>query len=136
MIISIPCSFGELIDKITILEIKQKRLHQEEDLQRVGLELHQLIVTLNEQLPSLDSTDWLDPLRTQLFAINSRLWDLEETVRWHEQQQSFGLDFIESARAIYAGNDQRAQLKRELNMRSGSTLVEVKSHRNRSQSEK
>jgi hypothetical protein len=128
MIVSIPCSFGELIDKLTILEIKRERIQASEARQLIELEWHQLNASLNELLPLLKDSGWLAPLRQQLLTTNMRLWDLEETVRRLEKHQDFGSAFVTSARAIYAGNDERARIKRAINTQSGSTLVEVKSH--------
>jgi hypothetical protein len=128
MMVSIPCSFGELIDKLTILEIKRERIQNEDAQRHVEREWAELNAALHTAMSLLHTTPWLGDLRTQLLSTNTSLWDLEERVRWAERQQEFGPDFVACARAIYAGNDERARIKREINRLSGSTLVEVKSH--------
>ena len=120
MLISIPVSLGELIDKITILEIKARHVHGDA-LVHVEKEL-----SLLQQ--SLEATEIaLDPaLKAELLEVNSQLWQIEDSIRDQERQGCFERTFIELARAVYRTNDRRAEIKRRMNERYGSTLVEQK----------
>ena len=122
MLISIPVSLGELVDKITILRIKTRHL-QGPALAHVQQELQLL-----EQ--ALDATGVpLDPaLEAQLLEVNGALWEIEDAIRDQERQRCFEQPFIDLARAVYRTNDRRAALKREINERYGSTLIEQKSY--------
>lgn len=117
-----PISLGELIDKITILEIKSRHL------QGVALEnVHTELQALNATLEDLDLS--VDPLLiAQLQAVNSELWKIEDAIRDHERQQQFGDTFIQLARSVYKQNDQRAALKKQINTSYGSSFVEEKSY--------
>jgi tetratricopeptide (TPR) repeat protein len=117
-----PISIGELIDKITILEIKTQHLDGAK-LANVHKELH----ALEDILHNLAIT--IDPdLVQRLKAVNLRLWDIEEAIRQQEHRQDFGETFIQLARSVYRENDERAAIKREINTRYGSALVEEKSY--------
>ena len=119
----IPISVGELIDKITILKIKQSKASDTEKLANVNRELNELDSTWNKnKAPDLDISD----LISQLTSVNEKLWDIEDQIRAKEADNSFDQEFIELARSVYKQNDLRAALKKEINMRSGSTLVEEK----------
>jgi Family of unknown function (DUF6165) len=121
----IPVSIGELYDKISILEIKAERIHDKEKLKNIELEL----VLLNDvarSLPQLDS--FLSQLNGQLKAVNGTLWDCEESIRDYERRGAYGQEFVATARAIHRNNDRRAEIKRQINLRSGSSLVEEKSY--------
>ena len=119
----VPISVGELIDKITILKIKQSKASDTEKLANVNRELNELDSTWNKnKAPDLDISD----LISQLTSVNEKLWDIEDQIRAKEADNSFDQEFIELARSVYKQNDLRAALKKEINMRSGSTLVEEK----------
>jgi tetratricopeptide (TPR) repeat protein len=116
---------AELIDKITILEIKRGRLSDPEKLKHVWLELGSLLVA---RARSLRSSGELDALTAKLKDVNERLWEIEDAIRICEQQKDFGARFIELARSVYQENDQRAAIKRTINDLLGSPLVEEKSY--------
>lgn len=127
-----PIAVGELIDKITILRLKQARLKSPEALENVRKELGALDHTL-KQLQASDlfgalSEPEMGHLTEELQAINTRLWDVEDALRCHEAEQRFDRDFIELARSVYQLNDQRAAIKRAINRCCGSPLIEEKSY--------
>jgi Tfp pilus assembly protein PilF len=117
-----PISLGELIDKITILQIKTQHL-QGTALENVKKELEALEITLSNLQPDIDHK-----LIQRLKEINQDLWKIEDKIRDQERQQSFGATFIELARSVYQQNDRRAAIKREINTTCGSTFVEEKSY--------
>jgi hypothetical protein len=121
----VPVAFGELIDKITILEIKAERIGDSAKAINVRHELH----LLNAALAGCDIPDDIHrQLRDDLKRINCMLWDLEDRIRRFEQQSEFGADFISTARAIYKANDHRAFIKRRINDLAGSEIIEEKSY--------
>lgn len=124
--IRVPVSFGELIDKITILEIKSERIEDPGKLANVRRELE---VLSGEWGACPASATDIAALRTELKTVNERLWAIEDDIRDKEAAQDFGAGFVALARAVYHENDQRARLKREINTALGSTLVEEKSYR-------
>lgn len=126
-LIQTPVSFGELIDKITILEIKSRRITDEAKLANVRNELDLLNATWANHAAS--QTDIADE-RARLLAVNELLWDIEDKIRLKERAQAFDQEFIELARAVYFRNDERAAFKREINLKLGSQLVEEKSYQN------
>ncbi len=118
-----PISVGELIDKITILKIKQKKASDKQKLENINRELKELVTTWEkEKNPDLDISD----LFRRLTEVNEALWDIEDNIRAKEAENTFDQEFIELARSVYKQNDLRADLKKEINLRSGSTLVEEK----------
>ena len=121
----VPTSVGELLDKISILKIKQEKISDAEKLANINRELTELetIWTASSDA-SIDLTD----LCAQLKQVNSALWDIEDKIRDKESSGSFDQEFIELARSVYKQNDLRAALKKEINLRSGSELVEEKSY--------
>jgi len=123
--LSIPISFGELIDKITILEIKSERIADAGKLANVRAELGLLDTTWAAH-PSARVD--IQPERARLKAVNEILWDIEDRIRLKEKAQAFDAEFIELARAVYFRNDERAAVKREINLKLGSSLVEEKSY--------
>jgi predicted Ser/Thr protein kinase len=124
-LIQTPVSYGELIDKITILEIKSRRITDEAKLANVRNELDMLNATwANDKASQTDITGE----RAQLFAVNELLWDIEDHIRLKERAQEFDQEFIELARAVYFRNDERAAFKRNINLKLGSQLVEEKSY--------
>jgi hypothetical protein len=124
-LIQTPVSYGELIDKITILEIKSRRIADEAKLANVRNELDLLNATWANDAAS--QTDISDE-RARLLAVNELLWDIEDKIRLKERAQAFDQEFIELARAVYFRNDERAAFKREINLKLGSQLVEEKSY--------
>ena len=125
MSIKIDISFGELLDKITILEIKSERISDPNKVANVEKEL--------SVLSQAWSTAGIDVAlvteeRKFLKAINEALWDIEDEIREQEAEQSFGAEFVSLARRVYKTNDERARVKREVNQKLGSALVEEKSY--------
>ncbi|HMM45095.1 MAG TPA: DUF6165 family protein [Candidatus Macondimonas sp.] len=125
--IQIPVSYGELIDKITILEIKQARITDPGKRRNVSHELT-LLQAAWEASAAAQGVVAIDDLRVALKAVNEALWDIEDDIRDKERAQAFDAGFIKLARAVYHQNDRRAALKREINLRLGSALVEEKSY--------
>ncbi len=124
-LIQTPVSCGELIDKITILEIKSRRITDDAKLANVRNELDLLNATWgNSSVAQVDIADE----RMRLLAVNELLWDIEDRIRLKERAQAFDQEFIELARAVYFRNDERAAFKREINLKLGSELVEEKSY--------
>jgi len=118
-------SAGELIDKITILEIKKIKIKNDEKLKEVEKELLSLNDTLKKTIPNMSKIQTLiDKLKT----INLKLWDIENGKRLAEKKDDFGGKFIELARNVYKVNDERSKLKLEINNILGSNIKEVKSH--------
>ena len=123
MIIHAPISIGELIDKITILELKLEFLSDTKKLANVNTELTYLNKILNE-LTITDITVERDTLK----LVNRRLWHIENYKRECEKNQTFDNKFIDAARQVYLKNDLRAEIKRKINIMVGSTIVEEKSY--------
>jgi len=123
--ISVPVSYGELIDKITILEIKSERIGDSAKLANVRIELD----LLNETWRA-DPAARIDIAteRAQLRGVNEALWDIEDRIRLKEKARAFDDEFVELARSVYIRNDERAAIKRVINQKLGSTLVEEKSY--------
>ena len=124
-LISVPVSHGELIDKITILEIKAARIRDAAKLANVRAELDLLNATWAGD--SASRTD-IATERAGLKAVNEALWDIEDRIRLKEKAQAFDAEFIELARSVYFRNDARAAIKRQINLKLGSQLVEEKSY--------
>jgi hypothetical protein len=124
--IRVPVSFGELIDKITILEIKSERIEDAAKLANVRRELDALNAVWTAS--PVAGTD-IAALRADLKAVNERLWAIEDDIRMKEAAQAFDAGFIQLARSVYFENDERARLKREINTALGSSLVEEKSYK-------
>ena len=123
--ILVPVSFGELLDKIAILEIKRDRMSDPVKVANVRRELETLEATWR-QAPA--SRQDVAELRAGLRRVNEELWDIEDAIRIREQRREFDAEFIRLARAVYFTNDERARLKRELNTRLGSAYVEEKQY--------
>ena len=123
--ISVPVSPGELIDKLTILEIKSERMSDAKKVANVKLELKLLSDTwAQSDYAKIDiSKEW-----SELKRINAELWDIEDKIRDEERHQRFGEEFIRLARAVYFINDDRAAVKRQINDKLGSKIVEEKSY--------
>lgn len=125
MDIHVPISAGELVDKITILEIKASRIIDKEKRGHVVRELDALLVVRDAAIPPSAE---IDTLTTALRKINEQLWDIEDEIRVCEAAQDFGARFVQLARDVYFTNDERAKLKKELNLLTGSRFVEQKSY--------
>jgi hypothetical protein len=120
-----PISYGELIDKITILEIKSVHIHDATKLANVRAELDLLNKTWAAHPAS--ATD-ISAERARLKAVNEALWKIEDDIRLKEKAQAFDAEFIELARSVYFQNDKRAAVKKAINVKLGSKLVEEKSY--------
>lgn len=123
--ILVPVSFGELLDKIAILQIKSERMTDPAKLANV-----------RRELAALEQTWMAHPaaghdivrLRAELKAVNERLWEIEDDIRVKEKRQEFDERFVELARSVYFQNDERARIKKEINLALGSAYVEEKSY--------
>jgi hypothetical protein len=120
-------SWGELLDKISILEIKLARIGDPAKLRNVGDELSAL-ETARDAQPWWRDRPGVEGLTAELKAVNEALWDIEDAIRERERERDFGPRFVELARSVYLTNDRRAALKRSLNEALGSGLVEEKSY--------
>jgi len=120
-----PVSWGELIDKITILEIKSERLTTQEALQNVQHELRLLGNVASELVPPPPR---LLELKANLRAVNQRLWEIENAIRGKEAQKLFDEEFIELARSVYIMNDERGRIKRNINLLLNSRIIEEKQY--------
>lgn len=116
---------GELIDKITILEIKRERMTDPGRLRNVGIELETLLAARDR---AVCGSEELDELSAELKAVNENLWEIEDAIRTCEREGNFGSRFVELARAVYFNNDRRSALKRQINELLGSRLMEEKSY--------
>ena len=120
--ISVPISVGELIDKITILEIKKDKLK--------NLKLKNILKELSFLRAVLENNSILipDEIYFQLKSINLKLWDIEDKIRIKEKNKEFDNEFIELARSVYLNNDRRSETKKELNIMFNSEIIEEKSY--------
>ena len=123
--ITIPVSPGEVVDRLTILEIKSQRMEDPAKLANVGRQLAQLAKVAKGAIP--DSEE-MRGLHAELKAVNEKLWVIEDDIRALERKGDFGDAFVALARAVYRTNDQRADLKRKINQALGSELTEEKSY--------
>jgi UDP-N-acetylglucosamine enolpyruvyl transferase len=123
--ILVPVSFGELLDKMAILEIKCERIRDAAKLANVQRELDALNLTWAAHPAA--ATD-IRELRARLKAINESLWDIEDDIRDKERAGEFDDEFVRLARAVYVTNDERARVKKEINLKLGSAYVEEKSY--------
>lgn len=122
-----PVSVGEIFDKLSILQIKEKKISDPIKLGNVKVEIKEL----NKSIISLDiydksSQEALDALKTKLYETNFKLWDIEDALRELESQKKFEQEFISLARQVYITNDKRAEIKKEINRLTGSDIVEEK----------
>jgi hypothetical protein len=122
----VPISWGELIDKITILEIKQRNIKNEKSLSNINKELLFLTEIVNRQF---GLTALITDLKYQLLSVNRSLWNVEDEIREKEFRKEFDNIFISLARQVYVLNDDRAKLKKAINLLLLSELVEEKSYR-------
>ena len=124
MIINTPVSLGELVDKISILHIKNINIKDDEKLKLIREELELLNQTLNKHIKKNDIQNYLD----SLIEINSKLWVIEDNIRDCERNKKFDQTFIDLARSVYFTNDKRSEVKLEINKKFGSKIIEVKSY--------
>ena len=122
MIVKVPVSVGELLDKVSILRIKLDKFQDEQRRANVRRELDALLETCQEY--GLHHED----LETELIEVNTELWEVEDKLRVLESRADFGAEFIKLARGVYYTNDRRAAIKRRINEHFGSTLVEEKEY--------
>jgi len=125
MSIAVEISPGELIDKLTILDIKLERISDPDKLANIRKERDTLMRTFRQHVQATPETT---TLMAELRATNAALWDIEDDIRDHERDANFGESFITLARSVYRMNDQRAAIKRRINDLLGSELVEEKSY--------
>lgn len=120
-----PVSFGEVLDKITILEIKVNNISDENKIINVKNELNILTKTWDDHVKNNSE---INRLKQHLKKVNQDLWDIEDNIRIKESKKEFDDEFIQIARSVYVVNDQRASVKKEVNLLLGSELVEEKSY--------
>ena len=125
MIINTPISLGELIDKISILQIKKSNIQKVEKQKFINEELTLLKETLKSVI--VDNKD-IEEYLNKLIVTNTKLWKIEDDIRTCERQKKFDQKFIELARSVYFTNDKRSKIKHEINKKLGSQIVEVKSY--------
>lgn len=118
----IEVSNGEIIDKLTIIQIKLERIKDKAKLTNLQKEYNELIKTTS----SIINTS--DPLYIALYEVNCELWDIEDKIRDLERNKNFGEEFVSTARAVYLKNDKRSLIKREINIKTSSGLIEEKSY--------
>jgi hypothetical protein len=121
----VPVSWGDLIDKITILEIKAARLQNPAAVANVDKELRLLEAKAAD---AFNSAREMQALKDRLTKVNEALWEIEDKIREKEARREFDADFIALARSVYKNNDQRAAIKREINIVLASDLMEEKSY--------
>ena len=119
MIISTPVSLGELVDKLSILHIKNINIKDNEKLKLIREEFDLLNKTLNDHIKRDDIQKYLD----SLIEINSKLWVIEDDIRDCERNKNFDQKFIDLARSVYFTNDKRSEVKLEINKKFGSTII-------------
>ncbi len=125
MSLLVPVSWGELLDKISILEIKKERIANPEKVKNVS---HELVLLSQVRDCDIDGTEEILALCRDLKEVNVSLWDIEDDIRMCEKANDFGEDFVALARAVYKTNDRRAELKYKLNKLLGSDVIEEKSY--------
>ena len=123
--ILIEVGAGELIDKITILQIKLERIHDSKKRENIAYELEVLSRARQAHVPDSHA---LQELEAQLKTVNESLWVIEDDIRACEAAKDFGARFIELARAVYITNDKRAALKKDINLLTDSSVIEEKSY--------
>ncbi len=126
MALKVEISFGEFLDKITILEIKSERIGDKDKLVNINNELN-LLREHWQQNPK--STVEISQEMKQLKSVNEKLWEIEDNIREKEHNKTYDQGFIELARSVYFSNDERARIKRILNEKLGSDLIEEKSYK-------
>jgi Zn-dependent oligopeptidase len=118
----IEVSNGEIIDKLTIIQIKLERIKDKVKLVNLQKEYDELKSASSSILPATD------PLYNSLYKVNCELWDIEDRIRDLERKKDFGEEFVSTARSVYFKNDKRSEIKREINIKTLSGLIEEKSY--------
>lgn len=118
----IEVSIGEVIDKITILKLKKANITDEEKLANVNKEYNYLLSEVEAEIIA-------DDLFTELYSVNKKLWEIEDDIRDCERNRDFEENFIRLARLVYITNDERAEIKKKINLKYGSEFVEEKSYK-------
>jgi len=119
----IDISIGELVDKVTILSIKLEKVNDEQKLKNIKLEYSLLIDSVKSVNLSENSEDFI-----RLKKVNQKLWEIEDKIRFKEKKKEFDEEFIELARSVYFENDKRAEIKKEINLKTNSEIVEEKEY--------
>jgi len=122
--VNVPISLGELIDKITILEIKHSKITDDDKLKNVTNELNRLLLVLGTKKLSDEVVECMKKLR----SVNQQLWDIEDQIRIKEKHQEFDDEFVALARSVYFTNDERANLKKKINISTESEIIEEKEY--------
>ena len=122
----IPVSIGEIVDKISILKIKYKKITDIAKIKNVDIELQELKLKFED----LGAFDQIETEIKNLDIVNEQLWKIEDDIREKEKKKEFDDDFIKLARSVYQINDKRALYKKEINLKTGSLLIEEKSYSN------
>ena len=125
MQLQVPVSVGEVLDKITILQIKLAHISDAAKRANIQNELDALLPLV---AGDAFTTDQMQALMAELKSVNEALWDIEDDIREKEAAKSFDTEFIRLARAVYITNDKRAEIKKQINLATGSALVEEKSY--------
>ena len=129
MQIDVPISLGELLDKISILMIKEEKIKEQSKLNLVKVELDLLRKNLSMIIETYsDNKDKIFSHIENLKEVNSKLWNIEDQIRDCERKNIFDKKFIELARSVYFSNDKRSEIKKQINLEFGSKIVEVKSY--------
>ncbi len=123
--VKVEVSAGELIDKLTILEIKIERIQDPYKMENIQNELRAVIDTVQTYIPPSKE---LNKLKSDLKETNKKLWDIEDQIRDKEQKKEFDQEFIDISRSVYITNDERGRIKREINQLLGSRLIEEKAY--------
>jgi hypothetical protein len=118
----IEVSIGEIVDKLSILRIKKNNITDEEKLVNINKEYDYLYYKVFQEL-KIESSDFYE-----IIMVNEMLWNVEDSIRRKEKNKEFDQDFIEMARSVYITNDRRAEIKKNINLKYGSTFVEEKSY--------
>jgi hypothetical protein len=124
----IEVSNGEIIDKLTILEIKLKEISDPKKLANIQKEYDSLKVVVDQIYNEANDYRELTVVHEDLYNVNKTLWNIEDLIRECERQESFGADFVELARSVYYTNDDRSEVKKKINLLTGSLFVEEKSY--------
>ena len=125
MQLQVPVSVGEVLDKITILQIKLEHISDADKRVNIQNELDALLPLVSSDA---FTTDHMQGLMEELKAVNEALWNIEDDIREKEAAKSFNAEFIRLARAVYVTNDKRAEIKKQINLATGSALIEEKSY--------
>jgi len=127
MSVQVEISIGELLDKISILQIKSERITDQLKLENIKIELESLLDKWeNSSFSKIEIAEEI----VQIREVNEKLWELEDDIRIKEARYSFDEDFVRLARSVYVTNDKRAEIKRKINEKLGSALIEEKSYSN------